>query len=355
MVRQVPAQAQAFGETDWQRLERSSILVVDDDPGVRDTVSRCLQLDGYSVCGAATLGEARDALASRDVFIVLTDITLAAGESGLDLLAELHEQRPALPVLMMTANSELESAVQALKQGAYDYLCKPFPFEVVRAAVRRVVEHLHAVEKAAMFDELETRKQADDESVEQFLVSMATAVDAKSRFTARHGTRVSGLCRVLGEALGYDKKRTQLVALGGRLHDIGKIGTPDAILDKPGPLTREEYAVMKEHPATGDELIAPVKVLAQLRPMIRWHHESLDGRGYPDALPGDQVPEEAWVVKVADYWEAITARRPYRDPMPLEKAVACLRGEAGLRIPEDFVEVFLEAIQGAPIALTPPA
>ncbi len=335
----------------WQPLERSAILVLDDDPGVRETVSRCLQLDGHDVCSVATLGEARDALNSRDIFLVLTDITLANGERGLDLLGELRQARPNLPVMMMTANSELGTAVEALQQGAYDYLCKPFELAVVRAAVQRVVNHVRASERASLLDALETRQQAEEENLQQFLVSMASVVDAKSRFTALHGARVSGLCRVFGEALGYDSTRVELVGLGGRLHDIGKIGTPDAILDKPGPLTREEYAIIKEHPATGDDLIAPIKAMAQLRPMIRWHHESLDGRGYPDALPGDQVPEEAWVVKVADYWEAITARRPYRDPMPLEKAVACLRGEAGVRIPEQFVEVFLEAIQGAPIAL----
>ncbi|MDG2150518.1 MAG: response regulator [Planctomycetota bacterium] len=353
MVRQAQAgiRAQESSRPDWHRLERSAILVVDDDPGVRDTVSRCLQIDGYEVCGAANLGEARQHLESRDIFLVLTDITLEGGESGLDLLDELQAQRSSMPIIMMTANSELTSAVEALKKGAYDYLCKPFPFEAVRAAVRRVVDHLRAVERSTLIEELETRKQAEDESLQQFLVSMATVVDAKSRFTALHGARVSELCRLLGEALGYDSERTELVALGGRLHDIGKIGTPDAILDKPGPLTREEYAVIQEHPAIGDDLIAPIKVLSHLRPMIRSHHESLDGKGYPDAMPGDQVPEEAWVVKVADYWEAITARRPYRNPMPLEKAVACLRGEAGIRIPEDFVEVFLAAIPGAPIAL----
>ena len=338
-------------KTDWRPLERSAILVVDDDPGVRDTISRGLERSDYDVLAAGTLGEARDALSSRDVFLVLTDITLAHGESGLDLLSELRDSRPELKVMMMTANSEVSSAMEALKAGAYDYLCKPFSFDVLRAAVRRVVDHLRATERAVLVEELETRRQADEENLEQFLVSMATIVDAKSRFTARHGARVSGLSRLLGEALGYDSLRCDLVALGGRLHDIGKIGAPDAILDKAGPLTREEYDVIKEHPRVGDELVAPIRNLAHLRPMIRWHHESLDGKGYPDGLPGHEVPEEAWVVKVADYWEAITARRPYRDPMPLEKAVSCLRAEAGVRIPVDFVEVFLAAIPGAPIAL----
>ncbi len=335
----------------WHALERSSILVVDDDPGILATVTRFLEREGHVVEGVSDLTGARAALAARDVFLVVTDITLAYGETGLQLLAEVRETHPGVEVVLMTANSEVSSAVEALKHGAFDYLCKPFPFEQLRAAVSHVVDHIRARERAAMLDQIETRRMAEEEQLEQFLVSMATAVDAKSRFTALHSQRVSGLCRLFAEALGFDRERTELVALGGRLHDIGKIGTPDAILDKPGPLTAQEFAVIQEHPAKGDELVAPVKALARLRPMIRWHHETLDGKGYPDGLPGDAVPEEAWVVKVADFWEAITARRPYRAPMSLEQAVACLRGEAGVKIPRDYVETFLEAIQGAPLAL----
>jgi putative two-component system response regulator len=342
-------------QADWRDLERSAILVVDDDAGVRDTISRCLERDGHEVLSAATLGEARELLASRHIFLVLSDITLQHGERGLDLLGELNESRPDMKVIIMTAHSELSTALEALKAGAYDYLCKPFPFEVLRASVNRAVDHIHATQKLALLEQIETRRVAEEESIEQFLVSMATVVDAKSAFTARHGQRVSGLSRLLAEALGYDSQRCDLIALGGRLHDIGKVGTPDAILDKPSRLTTEEYDIIKQHPVTGDELIAPIKALALLRPMIRWHHETLDGKGYPDGIPGKDVPEEAWVVKVADYWEAITARRPYRDPMPLEQAVSCLRAEAGKRIPADFVEVFLAAIPGAPIALPAPA
>ena len=336
---------------EWRPLRRSAVLVVDDEEGVRDTIARFLEREGHEVLTAADLGEARRALAERDVFLVLTDITLGVGESGLDLLAELSSTRPELPVVVMTAHSDVDTAVEALKQGAHDYLSKPFAFEMLRAAVGRVIGHIRATERAAMLEALETRRQADDENLEQFLVSMASVVDAKSRFTAAHGQRVSGLCRLFAEALGFDRSRCDLVALGGRLHDIGKIGVPDHILDKPAALTREEYTVIKHHPVTGDELVAPIRSMERLRPMIRWHHETLDGRGYPDGLHGSEIPEEAWVVKVADYWEAITARRPYRDPMPLERAVACLRGESGTRIPVEFVECFLEAIQDAPIAL----
>jgi len=340
------------GHGDWKPLQRSAILVLDDDPGMRETVGRCLQRDGYEVVPAADLDEARDGLRQRDIFLVLADVTLADGERGLELVSELATSRPQLKVVVMTAHSDVGTAVEALKAGAYDYLNKPFPFEVLRATVARVVDHLRATERAALYEALETRRQADDENLEQFLVAMASVVDAKSRFTALHGQRVSGLCRLFAERLGFDRARCDLLALGGRLHDIGKIGTPDAILDKPGRLTGAEYDIIKRHPATGDELVAPIRALARLRPMIRWHHECLDGRGYPDRLPGAEVPEDAWVVKVADIWEAITARRPYRDPMPLEQAVSCLRGESGTRIPVVFVETFLEAIQGAPIALS---
>ena len=114
--------------------------------------------------------------------------------------------------------------------------------------------------------------------------------------------------------MDFEPEVVERIALGGRLHDIGKVGIPDAILDKPGPLTPEEFEIMKLHPAIGDDLVAPIRTMQELRPMIRWHHESLDGHGYPDGLPGDVIPVEAFVVKVADYWEAITSRRPVPRP-----------------------------------------
>jgi putative two-component system response regulator len=335
----------------WQDLARSAILVLDDEPGVREVVARCLEAEGWHVLRAADLGEARAHLAERHVLLALLDVTLPDGESGLDLLAELRASQPPVDAVMLTATAEADVAIEALRLGAWDFLAKPFALDVLRATVHRAVEQVRLAEKARLLDQLETRRQADEENLQQVLVSMATIIDAKSRFTARHGTRVAELARLLAEALGWSRERCNLVALGGRLHDIGKIGTPDAILDKPGPLTREEYDVMKQHPAVGEELVAPIRSMALLRPMIRWHHESLDGRGYPDGLTAKEVPEEAWVVKVADYWEAITARRPYRDPMPLELAARTLRAEAGVRIPGEFVETFLGAIQGVPVAM----
>lgn len=336
----------------WRDLQRSAVLVVDDDDGVRGAITRFLQHEGHSVLEAADLAAAREHLQRRDVLVVLCDVTLRC-ESGLDLLAEVKQRRPDLDVLVMTGNADLHTAVEALKRGAYDYLRKPFGLETLRAALARAIERRHFTLKAQMLQQLEERRLADAENLRQFLVAMASMIDAKSAYTARHSERVSDLSRLLAEHLGLAPARVELVALGGRLHDIGKIGTPDGILHKAGPLTREEFAVMKRHPAQGDELIAPIRSLADLRPMIRWHHESLDGQGYPDGKPGDAVPLEAWIVKTADYWEAITARRPYRDPMPLDQAVRTLRAEAGVRIPREVVETFLQAIAHAPVALPP--
>ena len=334
----------------WRDLKRSAVLVVDDDDGVRRALARFLEHEGHVALAAGSIAEAREQLDHHDIVVVLCDISMC-GESGLDLLAEIKQRLPDVEVIMMTGNTDVQSAVEALRRGAYDYLRKPFSFEVLRGSLLRAVERRRFAEKALMLQQLEERRLAEAEHLQQFLVSMATMIDAKSRYTARHGARVSDLSRLLAERLGLDAPTVDRIALGGRLHDIGKIGTPDAILNKDGPLTREEFAVMKRHPAQGDELIAPIRSLAQLRPMIRWHHENLDGTGYPDGLPGSEVPLEAWIVKVADYWEAITARRPYRDPMPMEAAVATLRGEGGRRIPAEVVEAFLGAIADSPVAL----
>ena len=338
---------------EWRDLKRSAVLVLDDDYGVRDTVSRYLTREGYEVLAAEGLTQVREHLAGHPVMVVLADITLKNGENGLDFLREVKAQHDDIDVMMMTAHSDLDYAVEALKQGAYDYLCKPFPFELLRAAVSRAVERRRFAQKAAMLQRLEERQEADAENTQQFLISLASITDAKSRFTARHSVRVSDLARLLAEALDMDSRTVDLIALGGRLHDIGKVGVPDAILEKAGPLTRDEFAVMQRHPLIGDDLLAPIRTMQSLRPMVRWHHESLDGQGYPDRLDGAMVPIEAFVVKTADYWEAITSRRPYRDPMPLDVAAKTLRAEADKRIPGEMVDVFLRSIENNPIALPP--
>lgn len=337
--------------TAWRDLARSRILVVDDEDGIREMVRRCLEQRGFAVVEAADVRSARRALLEHDVLLVITDISLPDGECGLDLLASARVTHPDADVILMTGRADLESAIRALQHGAYDYLRKPFQIEELAAAVHRAVERRRLHERSEMMKQLEERRIVERENLNQFLTSLATAIDAKSSYTARHSQRVSDLSRLLAMRLGLPKDRVELVALGGRLHDIGKIGVPDAIIDKDGPLTCAEYAIMKTHPSVGDDLIAPIRSMQQLRPMIRWHHESLDGQGYPDSLPGDQVPLEAFIVKVADYWEAITSRRPYRDPMPLDLAVRTLRAEAGVRMPTELVETFLDAIQEAPIAL----
>lgn len=336
---------------EWQNLERSAVLVVDDDAGVRGAVARFIEREGYTVLTAGTLTEARELLAEREILVVLCDITMPDGESGLDLLAEIKGQQPDIDVIMMTGNSDAAPAIEALKRGAYDYIRKPFQFDDLRAALKRAVERRHFLQKSAMLLAIEERRAAERENLEQVLVTMATIIDAKSRFTARHSARVSSLARLMAEKMDLKPDRVELIALGGRLHDIGKIGTPDAILDKPSALTVEEFAIMKRHPALGDELISPIRSMEAVRPMIRWHHESMDGNGYPDGLSEKQIPLEAWIVKVADYWEAITSQRPYRGPMTLDQAARTLRAESGLRIPEEIVERFLSAIHGAPDAL----
>ncbi len=336
---------------EWTKLQRSAVLVVDDDYGVRNTVSRFLQREGYEVLAAENLTEARDHLHNHDILVVLADITLKGGENGLEFLHEVRAARPNLDVMMMTAHSDLDYAVEALKQGAYDYLTKPFPFELLKAAVNRAVERRRYVEREAMLDLLEERRATDEENVEQFMVSLASITDAKSHFTARHSARVADLSRLLAEAMGLDDDTIARVTLGGRLHDIGKIGVSEMIIEKAGPLTRDEFEIMKRHPSIGDDLLAPIRTMQELRPMVRWHHESLDGTGYPDGLKGDLIPVEAMIVKVADIWEAITSRRPYREPMSLEVAAKTLAAEAGRRVPADMVDAFLQAIEGAPIAL----
>ena len=291
------------------------ILIVDDDPCQRRILSAALEGAGHAVVEAADGVEAVDRVAEEDPDLVLLDLDLPRLD-GYGVCRRLRED-PAtrfLPIIMVTVIDSLPGKLRAIECGVDDYLNKPV----------RVAELLTRVRSL-----LVSRKRILElENATLVLEAIARAIERRDPYTARHSAGVRDHAVALGRALGLPEADIDALRLGAALHDVGKIGIPDAILLKPGPLTPEEYDVIKTHPVIGAELCRPMRSLAHVLPLIRHHHERLDGSGYPDGLSGADIPKAVRILSVADVYDALTSRRRYREGLLPEKAIAILEEEA---------------------------
>ncbi|MBL8841792.1 MAG: response regulator [Planctomycetes bacterium] len=325
-----------------------TILVTDDEPGIRQSLCLFLGRLGYHVVEAATADAAVELLDHHRFDLVLSDIALPGSNTGLDLLAAVKQRSPETDVILMTGHMDLDFAINALKRGAADYFKKPFLFDELKHAVQRSIERRRLLEKARELERLQARHDALKGVQREFMVSLAGMIDAKSPYTRAHSERVGVYSRAFGEKLGISTRELKIVTTGGRLHDLGKLGTPDSIINKPGRLDAAEWEIVRQHPICGAELLQPIAMMRPYVPIVRSHHENWDGSGYPDKLAGEQIPLTVQIVKIADYYDAITSDRPYRKPMTLREACATLEGECGRAFPEPLVRSFVELLQVAP-------
>jgi putative two-component system response regulator len=213
-------------------------------------------------------------------------------------------------LIVLTSREGKENIVKALQSGADDYVTKPFHREELRARLQvglRIVG-------------LQTSQAV--------AFAFARAVEAKSPYTQGHSQRVMEYSLLLGQRLGLPHAQMEVLRQGALLHDIGKIGIPDSILEKTGALTPEEFEIIKRHPAQGAQMVEPMHSISEVIPLIRWHHERMDGRGYPDGLEGDEIPPLTRLLSVADVYDALASARPYRDPIPHEDCIRLLRESA---------------------------
>jgi putative two-component system response regulator len=313
------------------------VLIVEDDPGIRTLLQQVLRAEGCVVTVAADGEEGLARAAEWRPDLVLLDIEMP-GLSGIDVCRRLKADPVTrlTPVLMMTGQYETYSRIGAWETGADEYLTKPFHLVEVRARCRSLLRLKHLI------DELDTAQSV--------IFAWARALEAKSPYTRGHADRVAALAVRLADALGRPTDEREIIRRGSLLHDIGKIGIPDAILDKAGKLTPEEFEIVKSHPAAGARIVEPLKSVRALVPIIRWHHERIDGRGYPDGLRGDVIPLAVRIVSVADVYDSLASVRPYRDALTLDRSLKIMREDAlnGGLDPE-LVAVFADLITRAPI------
>jgi cyclic di-GMP phosphodiesterase len=318
-----------------------SALVVDDERAVRELIARILGRLGYRPVIAASPEAAIEHVEREDFSVVLTDINMPGYISGLELIDELHARRPSLPIILVTGSADEDNLHDALNRGAAGFITKPFKAKEIGDKVAAVLGRMRLVE-----DDLRERLLTPTVAT-----VLANAIEVRDEGMVGHTERLASLALVLGRRLGLSDSELEPLGLGAVLHDIGKIGIPDNILKKPGPLTPEERLVMEEHPVIGDRMVSPLG-LEPIRQVVRHHHERWDGRGYPDGLAGEEIPLLARVVAVADSVEAMSGDRPYRRPLDREAVVAQLRQGRESQWDPQLVDVVLEQIAAGRIRFT---
>lgn len=291
------------------------VLIVDDIDANQRLVARLLAADGYSFDYATDGREAIIKVANDPPDLVLMDVVMP-NVDGFDACRAV-KQNPAtrlVPVVLVTSLHDSPDRLRGIEAGADDFVSKPFNSHELRARVRSLIR---------------IKRYTDDlDTAESVILSLALTIEARDAYTEGHCQRLARYASELGRALGLGDDDVAALERGGFLHDIGKVGVPDAVLLKRERLTPAEYEVMKAHTVIGDRLCGELRSLRRVRPIVRHHHERLDGSGYPDGLSGDNVPLLAQITGIVDVFDALITDRPYRAALSVDAAIAELRDEA---------------------------
>jgi response regulator RpfG family c-di-GMP phosphodiesterase len=325
--------------------DKEGILIVDDEESIRTLLNRTLSKKGYTCREARNAREALEELHVNSVGLVILDIRMPE-KSGLELLPEIKANNPDMAVVMATATQDVNTAIKCMKQGAYDYITKPFNWEEVVISVER------ALEKRRLELEIkEYRQHLEDKVIEQAgrirasfintIRALVFALEAKDEYTSGHSQRVADISAAISRELHLPQESIDKIVLAGLVHDIGKIGVRESILNKPADLTGDERKQVQKHPEIGERIMGPVADDQEILQFIRHHHGYFDGNGYPDTLKGYQIPLGARILSVADAYEAMTSERPYRKAMSDEAACAELIRCKETQFDPEIVEAFL--------------
>jgi putative two-component system response regulator len=292
------------------------VLVVDDSERIRILLSAVLDNEGYRVEQAGDGDEALSMVAENPPDCILCDVMMPPGINGYEICRRLknNEETRLIPIIMITGLNDFEHKIQGIDAGADDFVTKPFNNLEIVSRVRSLIRFKR------LNDELENASNV--------VFALARAIEAKDHYTEGHGERVSTLATSLALYIGLDQKSVDVVRKGGILHDVGKIGCPDAILNKPGPLTPDEFKIILRHPEHGWEICRHLKSLQHVLPCIRWHHEKLDGTGYPDGLGEDDIPKTVRIMSISDVYDALSTARSYKPAFPPKTCFRILLEEA---------------------------
>jgi putative two-component system response regulator len=298
-------------------MRPETIVVADDVPANVDYMTALLTGDGYTVIKTSDGAAALEAVLREQPDLVVSDVLMPV-MNGYELCRRLKDDDTTrlIPVVLVTSLEAREDRIRGIEAGADDFLTKPVnPFEL-RARARSLIR------LKRFTDELDT--------AEAMILSLGRTIESRDHYTAGHCERLASYATALGEHLDLSGDDILALRRGAYLHDVGKVALPDTVLSKPGPLTPDERVVMQQHTVVGDSLCGDLRLLRPVRPIVRHHHERLDGSGYPDHLAGDEVPMLAQIMGVVDVFDALTTDRVYRTKLSVDEACAELRREAAL-------------------------
>jgi putative nucleotidyltransferase with HDIG domain len=342
------------------RARRSHpILIVDDETSVREVLSEGLSEYGLITVTVKSASEALRALEDQEFSLVLCDIHMP-GEDGLQLLERIRQDYEDLDVVMVTGVTDVGVAVQSIRRGASDYLTKPFNLEEVWITIERTLEKRRLIRENRDYQErLEQKVQERTAerlgknqevrrlytklrtSYQETLQALAAALETRDTTTRGHCLRVAAYTAHIARRMGITGQQLTDIRIGALLHDVGKIGVPDSVLQKPGPLNPDEWEMMKQHPALGANLLEGIQFLEGAIPIVLNHQERFDGTGYPHGYRGDEIPIGARIFAVVDCFDSMTSDRPYRKALGYDDALREIQDHSGTQFDPAIVEEFV--------------
>ncbi len=320
------------------------VVVVDDDVMNLKMAGRILSRNNMRVTALKSGAALLEYLQTNRPDLILLDIKMPGldGFATMELLKDLMGEHDPVPVIFLTADDNQESESRGLKLGAMDFIRKPFVPEVLVLRVRHTIDLVRLQKDLSAEVDLKSR---ENESLTMHVVqTLAEAIDAKDTYTNGHSSRVAEYSREIAKRYGYSRKNQDEIYMMGLLHDVGKIGVPDAVINKPGKLTDEEFLLIKKHPDLGHKILKRITEMPKLSVGARWHHERYDGRGYPDGLAGQDILEEARIIAVADAYDAMTSHRSYRDILPQSVVRNEIEKGKGVQFDPVFADIMLQII-----------
>ena len=335
-----------------RRSMEERILIVDDEEMICNIMSRRLMREGY-LCATANNGkEALNHFYKDGFSLIISDIKMPE-MNGIELLKRVKSIDPKIRVIMVTAYPEIDMAVEAMRLGADDFIIKPADLELVVLSVKKALESKQLEEEIEAYhtrlEELVEERTAVLRQAYRFLKKshldsvkvLAEAIDAKDPYTRGHSDRVKRMSLAIAQQMGFSEERLETLEYGALLHDIGKIGIKDEILQKQGSLSPQEYESIQEHPLIGVKIVEGVEFFKDKIPMIRHHHEHYNGGGYPDGLAGEAIPLEGRIIAIPDAFDAMTSTRPHRNVLPLQDVLLEIEKCKGKQFDPKVVEIFI--------------
>jgi putative two-component system response regulator len=337
-------------------MNRTAILIVEDEEEIREAINSFLSGMGNDVAGAGTAEEGLELLARRRFDLLITDLKLP-GIDGIELCRRARQSSPGVSIVVITAYGNIASALEAIEHGVEEYLLKPFSIDALRHAVQRVLEKRMLVEENRQYVRELEREVADraleiDETGRSLgrafyktLHILGNSLECREAYLRGRTERVTIYSLRIAQELGWDYQRIGHLMIGAPISDIGKLSISEEVLTRPDPLSPEEMALVRSHVETGVHIINSLIHFREVIPIIRYHHERIDGSGYPEGLKGDEIPEAARIVAIADSFDAMTHFRPWRPAIKAETALAEIADLAGRSYDEEFVAAFLRAVE----------